>query len=56
MNVRGIYIKDHTGSPVVTVNGISQTWIRTGPEWKKRIKINWNGTVDRSGIVIDVKN
>ncbi len=54
MNVKGIYIKNHTGSPVVTVNGISQTWTRTGPEWKKRIKINWSGTVDKNGITINV--
>jgi hypothetical protein len=54
MNVSGIYINDHTGSPVVTVNGVTQTWTRTGPEWKKRIKINWNGTVDNKGIIIEI--
>jgi len=55
MHVKGIYIKDHSGSPVVTVNGVSQTWNRTGPEWKKRIKINWSGTLDKNGIIVDVK-
>ena len=55
MNVEGIYIKNHTGSPVVLVNGVSQTWTREGPEWKKRIKINWNGTVDNNGITINVR-
>ncbi len=54
MNVEGIYIKNHTGSPVVLVNGVSQPWTRIGPEWKKRIKILWNGTVDKKGITIDI--
>jgi uncharacterized protein (DUF608 family) len=54
INVTAIYIKDHSGSPIITVNGVSQTWIRTGPEWKKRIKINWNGMVGQNGIVIDI--
>ena len=54
IQVKGIYIKDHTGSPVIKVNGISQTWIRTGPEWKKRIRINWNGTANKNGVIVDV--
>jgi hypothetical protein len=54
ITVNGIYLKDHHDSPVIKVNGVEQKWIRTGPEWKKRIKIEWSGTVDGNGIVIDL--
>jgi hypothetical protein len=53
--VKGIYIKDHSGEPLITINGKKQTWTRTGPEWKKRILVNWSGTVRSEGIVLKVK-
>ena len=55
IEVNGIYLKDHKGTPVVTIDGVPQTWSRTGPAWKKRIRINWKGTVDENGIRIEVK-
>ena len=55
IHVNGIYIKDHSGSPVITVNGAKQTWMRTGPAWKQRILINWSGEVNEKGIVVDVE-
>ncbi len=54
MHVNGIYIKDHKGSPVITIDGKPQPWTRTGPEWKKRIRIDWNGVVDKQGIIIEM--
>jgi len=53
--VKGIYIKDRKGEPAVAINGKNQTWTRTGPEWKRRILINWIGTIGKEGITIDVK-
>lgn len=53
--IKGIYIRDLPGSPVITVNGIEQKWKRSGPEWKKRILVDWNGTADNSGLIISVK-
>jgi hypothetical protein len=55
IRVNGIYIKDHQGIPVITVNGYKQSWTRTGPEWKRRILINWRGTISVKGIVVEVK-
>ena len=55
IQVKGIYIKDRPGTPVITIDGVKQTWARTGPSWKKRIRINWSGTVNKNGIIVDVK-
>jgi hypothetical protein len=55
ININGIYIKDHAGSPSVKVNGTIQKWTREGPDWKKRIKINWKGEADANGLTIEVK-
>ena len=56
IQVNSIYLKDHPGSPVIFINGVRQTWTRTGPAWKKRILIKWSGTVNDKGIVVDVKS
>jgi len=55
IKVNGIYIRDHSGSPDITINGKKQKWTREGPDWKKRIKINWSGIIDNQGIIIDVR-
>jgi hypothetical protein len=54
VEIKGIYIKDHPGTPVIKVNGKKQTWTRTGPEWNKRILINWKGLSGEKGLEISV--
>lgn len=54
--VNGIYLKDYNGTPVISVNGVPQKWIRTGPDWKKRIRVEWSGNVDQSGLLVEVKH
>jgi hypothetical protein len=54
INVNGIYIRDHSGSPIIKINNTQQKWNRMGPGWKKRIKIDWKGVVDSKGIIIEV--
>jgi hypothetical protein len=55
IKVNGIYIKDHQGEPVISVNGMKQAWKRTGPEWKRRILVNWSGTINNKGIILEIK-
>jgi hypothetical protein len=55
ITVNGIYLKDHSGTPVVSVNGIVQKWTRTGPDRKKRIRVEWSGNADYRGLMVEVK-
>lgn len=54
MKVTCIYIKDQSGSPTIKADGVSMSWTRTGPEWKKRIRIDLHKTVDKKGLRIEV--
>jgi hypothetical protein len=54
--VSAIYISDRFPAgtnPTVTVNGAAATFTRVGSgSFDKRVKINWSGTVDSTGVVI----
>ena len=54
--VSAIYISDRFPAgttPTVTVNGAAATFTRVGSgSFDKRVKINWTGTVDSTGVVV----
>jgi expansin (peptidoglycan-binding protein) len=54
--VTAIYISDRFPAgttPTVTVNGAAATFTRVGSgSFDRRVKINWSGTVDSTGVVI----
>jgi hypothetical protein len=54
--VSAIYISDRFPAgttPTVTVNGAAATFTRVGSgSFDKRVKINWSGTVDSTGVVV----
>jgi FKBP-type peptidyl-prolyl cis-trans isomerase len=56
IQVTDLYLTDKSsGSDVkVTVNGVEKVVTRVGDGYTKRLRVDYSGTIDSSGIVIDV--
>jgi hypothetical protein len=55
IQVNGIYLRDKSSDSVkVLINGVQKNLIRLGEGYAREIKVDFSGTIDSSGIAIDV--
>jgi Malectin domain/Ricin-type beta-trefoil lectin domain-like/beta-glucosidase 2, glycosyl-hydrolase family 116 N-term/Glycosyl-hydrolase family 116, catalytic region len=55
ITVKTLYVKDTAAaSVIVTVNGVNQSFTRIGTGYSKELQIPWSGTINASGITIQV--